>query len=98
MLQIISFMSIRIALSGYHYLEQVAQTVMTGHNRYGVMSNKINAKTDAGEPAVYQSGSKAIWIAIKPRSMACWGSSRPLRSPSSSRSLVTITHRPQEVP
>ena len=27
---------------------------MTGHNRDRVMSNKTNAKTDVGEPAVYQ--------------------------------------------
>ena len=38
----------------YLYIEQVAQTVMTGHNRHKVMSNKLNPKTDPGQPMVYQ--------------------------------------------
>ena len=36
------------------YIEQVAQTVMTGHNRTRDMSTKLNAKTDLGQPMVYQ--------------------------------------------
>ena len=32
---------------------QVAQTVLTGHNRDTMMSNKLNPKTDPGEPMVY---------------------------------------------
>ena len=36
------------------YIEQVAQAVMTGHNRYRVMSNKLDPKTDPGQPMVYQ--------------------------------------------
>jgi hypothetical protein len=36
------------------YIEQVAQTVMASHNRYRVMSNKLNPKTDPDEPIVYQ--------------------------------------------
>jgi hypothetical protein len=35
-------------------LLQVAQTVMTGHNRYGLMSNKFNPKTDPSQTVVYQ--------------------------------------------
>jgi len=27
---------------------------MTGHNRYKVMPNKLNSKTDPGQPMVYQ--------------------------------------------
>jgi hypothetical protein len=27
---------------------------MTGHNRYKVMSNELNSKTDPGQPMVYQ--------------------------------------------
>jgi len=38
----------------YLYIEQVAQTVMTGHNRYKVMSNKLNPNTDPSQPVVYQ--------------------------------------------
>jgi hypothetical protein len=36
------------------YIEQVAQTVMTGHKRYKVMSNKPNPKTDPSQPMAYQ--------------------------------------------
>jgi len=36
------------------YIEQVAQTVMIGHNEYKVMSNELNPKTDPSEPRVYQ--------------------------------------------
>jgi len=36
------------------YIEQVAQSVMTGHNRYKVMSNELEPKTDPDQPAVYQ--------------------------------------------
>jgi hypothetical protein len=36
------------------HIEQVAQTVMTGHNRYKVMPNQRNPKTDPSEPMVYQ--------------------------------------------
>ncbi len=33
---------------------QVAQTVMTGHNRYRIMSNKLDPKTDPGQAMTYQ--------------------------------------------
>jgi hypothetical protein len=36
------------------YIEQVAQTVITGHKRYKVMSNKLSQKTDPSQPVVYQ--------------------------------------------
>lgn len=35
-------------------IERVPQTVMTGHNRYGVMSNNRNPKMDPDEPVLYQ--------------------------------------------
>ena len=35
-------------------MEQVAGTVMDSHNRYKVMSNKLNSKTDPGESRVYE--------------------------------------------
>ena len=38
----------------YLYIEQVAQTVMTGHNRYKVMPNELEPKTDPSQPVVYQ--------------------------------------------
>ena len=38
----------------YLYIEQVAQTVMTGHKRYGVMSSKSNPETDPSQAIVYQ--------------------------------------------
>ena len=38
----------------YLYIEQVAQTAMTGHKRYRVMSNKLNQITDPSQPMVYQ--------------------------------------------
>jgi hypothetical protein len=36
-----------------HY-ELAAQNVMTGRNRYKAMPNKLNPKTDPGQPMVYQ--------------------------------------------
>ena len=36
------------------YMKQVAQTVLTGHNRDRVMSNEINSESDPGQPLVYQ--------------------------------------------
>jgi hypothetical protein len=33
---------------------QVAQAVMTGHNRHRVMADKLNPKTDPSQPMVYQ--------------------------------------------
>src|SRR6266700_3906264 len=36
------------------YMKQVAQTVLTGHNRERVMSNEINSESDPGQPLVYQ--------------------------------------------
>lgn len=36
------------------WIEQVAQTVVTGHGRKGIMSNDISSDTDAGEPMAYQ--------------------------------------------
>ena len=38
----------------YLYIEQVARTVLTDHNRYKVMPNKLDSKTDPGQPMVYQ--------------------------------------------
>ena len=38
----------------YLYIEQVAQTVMTGHNRYKVMSNELEPKPNPSQPVVYQ--------------------------------------------
>ena len=38
----------------YLYLEQVAQTFMTGHNRYRLMLNELYTKTDPNEPMTYQ--------------------------------------------
>ncbi len=35
-------------------IEQEGRTVMTSHNRYGVMSNNRNPKTVPGETVVYQ--------------------------------------------
>ena len=34
--------------------DQLAQTAMTGRNRYKIMSNKRNPKTDPGQAMVYQ--------------------------------------------
>src|SRR6266568_1171195 len=36
------------------YMKQVAQTVLTGHNRERVMSNEINSESDPGQPLDYQ--------------------------------------------
>src|ERR1700730_3097654 len=36
------------------YMKQVAQTVLTGHNRDRVMSNEINSESDPGQLMVYQ--------------------------------------------
>jgi hypothetical protein len=38
----------------YLYPEQVAQTVMTGHKRYKVMSNELDPKKEPSQPVVYQ--------------------------------------------
>jgi hypothetical protein len=38
----------------YMHIEQVARTVMTDHNRYMVMSNGLEPKTDPSQPLVYQ--------------------------------------------
>jgi hypothetical protein len=38
----------------YLYIEQVAQTIMAGHNEYKVMANNVNPKTDPSQPMVYQ--------------------------------------------
>jgi hypothetical protein len=38
----------------YLYIEQVARTALTGPNRYKVMPNKLDSKTDPGQPMVYQ--------------------------------------------
>jgi hypothetical protein len=48
--------SIADALAQVYYLctEQATQTVMTGHNRYKVMSNERNSKTDPRQPIVYR--------------------------------------------
>ena len=35
-------------------MKQVAQMVLTGHNRDRVMSNDINSESDPGQPLVYQ--------------------------------------------
>src|SRR5213592_2119642 len=35
-------------------MKQVAQTVLTGHNKDRVMSNEINSESDPGQPLVYQ--------------------------------------------
>src|SRR6267154_6403962 len=35
-------------------MKQVAQTVLTGHNRDRVMSNEINSESDPGQPLDYQ--------------------------------------------
>ena len=35
-------------------MKQVAQTVLTCHNRDGVMSNELNSEIDPGQPLVYQ--------------------------------------------
>jgi hypothetical protein len=35
-------------------MKQVAQTVLTGHNRERVMSNEINSESDPGQPLDYQ--------------------------------------------
>ena len=35
-------------------MKQVAQTVLTGHNRDTVMSNEINSESDPGQPLDYQ--------------------------------------------
>src|SRR5438067_13695894 len=35
-------------------MKQVAQTVLTGHNKDRVMSNDINSESDPGQPLVYQ--------------------------------------------
>ena len=35
-------------------MKQVAQTVLTGHNRDRVMSNTLNPTTDPSQPMVYQ--------------------------------------------
>jgi len=35
-------------------MKQVAQTVLTSHNRDRVMSNEINSESDPGQPLVYQ--------------------------------------------
>src|SRR6266446_8155295 len=35
-------------------MEQVVQTVLTGHKRDRVMSNEINSESDPGQPMVYQ--------------------------------------------
>jgi hypothetical protein len=36
------------------YIEQAAQNVITGRERYKEMSNKIDPKTDPSQPVVYQ--------------------------------------------
>jgi hypothetical protein len=36
------------------YIEQVAQTGMTGHNRYELMPNELEPKPAPGQPMVYQ--------------------------------------------
>src|SRR6266566_1858864 len=36
------------------YIKQVAQTVLTGHNRERVMANEINSERDPGQPLDYQ--------------------------------------------
>jgi hypothetical protein len=35
-------------------MKQVAQTVLTSHNRERVMSNEINSESDPDQPPVYQ--------------------------------------------
>ena len=35
-------------------MKQVAQTVLTGHNRDKVMSNEINSESEKAQPLVYQ--------------------------------------------
>jgi len=35
-------------------MKQVAQTVLTGHNRDRVMSNEINSGSEKAQPLVYQ--------------------------------------------
>ena len=35
-------------------MKQVAQTVLTGHNRDRVMSNEINSESEKAQPLVYQ--------------------------------------------
>ena len=35
-------------------MKQVAQTVLTGHNRDRVMSNEINSESEKAQPMVYQ--------------------------------------------
>jgi hypothetical protein len=34
-------------------IEQVAQTVLTGHNRDGVMSSELTPQTDPDQPLIY---------------------------------------------
>jgi hypothetical protein len=36
------------------YIEQVAQTIITGRSRHTAMSNNLDPKTDPGEPMTYQ--------------------------------------------
>jgi hypothetical protein len=36
------------------YIEQVAQTIITGHPRHIAMSNNLDPKTDPSEPMTYQ--------------------------------------------
>ena len=38
----------------YSYIKQAAQIVTSSHNRYNVMSNKLNRKTDSSQAMVYQ--------------------------------------------
>ena len=38
----------------YLHIEQVARTLLTNHNRYKVMPNKLDSKTDPDQPMVYQ--------------------------------------------
>ena len=38
----------------YLYMEQAAQAFMTSRNRYTVMSNKLNPKTNPSQPPIYQ--------------------------------------------
>ena len=35
-------------------MKQVAQTVLTGHNRDRVMSNEINSESERAQPLIYQ--------------------------------------------
>jgi len=36
------------------YMKQVAQAVLTGHNRDRVMSNKLNSESEKAQPMIYQ--------------------------------------------